>query len=549
MDDRARRSTDIGGHLLRPDIAASWHRSSLAGLERVGSLTNIATAPIDPQSTLLRIAAPVLEAMENSLEGSMFSTVLVDRDCRVIRRWFDDKRVEESFDALNLTRGASLLEETIGTNALGTVMELRRGVTINGGEHYVSELRSFSCYGHPIRNPLTKRIDGVLDVSAMAERTNPLLRPLVSRAVEDIEARLLDSSRVSEKELLAAFQTAARHRRPVVAIGDDLHLSNQAASDLLSANDIALLRVLVEEPLRRDRVTHGLTLESGRPVTVEISRLPDGRSGALIRIEPGEISGSTAGHPTARSSDAVTSITLVSGQPGTGRTTRARELAGDRPIRFLRPAAALLEGSSSWARDFITAIERRTQVVCVDGIDLLPDDLLDLIIDSLAERTGVEVILTSGPADDLSGRAAALAGMSTARDTLVPLSDRRAEIPRLAAAMLKSVDERGLLHLTPAAVSALAAHPWPGNLRELRAVIEHAAARHSAGGLGVDDLPVPYREVAPSRELPALDRAERDVIVAALRRADGNKVRAAQELGVSRTTLYTRMRTFKITTY
>jgi transcriptional regulator of acetoin/glycerol metabolism len=105
------------------------------------------------------------------------------------------------------------------------------------------------------------------------------------------------------------------------------------------------------------------------------------------------------------------------------------------------------------------------------------------------------------------------------------------------------------VHLTPGAVQALSAHDWPGNLRELRAVLAHAAARRTMGGIGLSDLPEQYRATAPVAPMAALDRAERDVIVMALRSADGNKVQAARELGVSRTTLYARMRQLRITAW
>lgn len=52
---------------------------------------------------------------------------------------------------------------------------------------------------------------------------------------------------------------------------------------------------------------------------------------------------------------------------------------------------------------------------------------------------------------------------------------------------------------------------------------------------------------SPGRSLTIRERAERDAIVGALRAYDGNKVQAARELGMSRTTLYTRIRQLRIT--
>jgi sigma-54 dependent transcriptional regulator, acetoin dehydrogenase operon transcriptional activator AcoR len=532
----------------RPEIAESWHRASLAGVDQAGNFDRLVPGDIDPGSSLLVGAAPVLDELEASLAGTGYSTILGDRECRVVRRWFDNPRAEASFDTLNLREGVSVLEETIGTNALGTVFETRLAVTIHGDEHFVEALRRFSCYGHPIRHPLTRRIEGVLDVSALAETASPLLAPLIARAVHDIEQRLLGGSRSSEKSLLAAFQQASGHRKhAVLAIGEDIVMSNQAASELLSPSDVALLRVLAEEPLHRDECALKLSLESGRPVTVTVTRVSGARRGALLRVEPC----STGPHlmpatiAVARPARAAPP-TLVCGPPGTGRTTRARELAA-LPVKFLRPAAALLEGEAAWAQDFEAAMRRTAGSVCIDGIDLLPDGLLDLVTQYVDSAARPQLIFISGPVAGLKDRAATLAGTASTREELMPLSSRRAEIPELAASMLRSVAASDSVHLTPGAIQALTAHEWPGNLRELKAVIAAAASRRCSGGIALSDLPEQYRCTAPAVPMAALDRAERDVIVLALRNADGNKVQAARELGLSRTTLYARIRQLRIT--
>jgi transcriptional regulator of acetoin/glycerol metabolism len=187
--------------------------------------------------------------------------------------------------------------------------------------------------------------------------------------------------------------------------------------------------------------------------------------------------------------------------------------------------------------------------VCIDGIELLSDKLLDLVVQYVDARRRPRLIFVSGPVSGLTGRAATLAGTASTREELMSLSARRAEIPELAGSMLQSAAASDSVHLTPGAVQALTAHEWPGNLRELKAVIVHAAARRTCGGITLSDLPQQYRSTVPAMPMAALDRAERDVIVIALRNAGGNKVQAARELGVSRTTLYARIRALRITAW
>ena len=103
----------------------------------------------------------------------------------------------------------------------------------------------------------------------------------------------------------------------------------------------------------------------------------------------------------------------------------------------------------------------------------------------------------------------------------------------------------------------LVAHAWPGNIRELQNAIERAlilaeGGLISAGHLGI--VPRPFRDAAspatpspdsePRTEVRALAELEKQTIVEALRRSNGNKSRAAAALGLSRTQLLRRVRRF-----
>jgi transcriptional regulator of acetoin/glycerol metabolism len=100
-------------------------------------------------------------------------------------------------------------------------------------------------------------------------------------------------------------------------------------------------------------------------------------------------------------------------------------------------------------------------------------------------------------------------------------------------------------------MAALMAYRWPGNIRELRNVIERAVALCPGHLINLDDLPDQFHDMAPAR-VPASagsaplsqskDEAERARIAEALKRTGNNRLRAAAELGISRMTLYNKLR-------
>ena len=155
-----------------------------------------------------------------------------------------------------------------------------------------------------------------------------------------------------------------------------------------------------------------------------------------------------------------------------------------------------------------------------------------------------------------------------------PLRERRARIVPLATRFLAEACAqlgRPPLALSLELAAALEAHPWPGNTRELKAVIERGVLLARGGELGVRHLAIapmatsaaPAAPVAPvvapadggvavdaaAAFLAALspaERAERQRVVDALAQCGGNQSRAAQLLGVSRSTLVNRIKQYRI---
>lgn len=165
----------------------------------------------------------------------------------------------------------------------------------------------------------------------------------------------------------------------------------------------------------------------------------------------------------------------------------------------------------------------------------------------LLERIGLWIALTGAPVAELTGYAAALAAACPTRVDLPVLREHTEDLAGLVRAMLDDLGAGKRVRFTPAALAALTGHPWPGNLRELRTVVQTVLAHRSAGDVVPGYLPAGYRVSPRLRRMTPLERAEHDAIAAALLEHDGNKLRAAQRLGISRTTLYNRMRALQIT--
>ncbi|MCF8103992.1 MAG: hypothetical protein K9K64_00785 [Desulfohalobiaceae bacterium] len=100
----------------------------------------------------------------------------------------------------------------------------------------------------------------------------------------------------------------------------------------------------------------------------------------------------------------------------------------------------------------------------------------------------------------------------------------------------------------------LMAYPWPGNVRELRNVIEYAFVLAQGRTLAVDDLPQkiihvprPEGESGQATERSGSGRGqEPEQLMQALQKAGGNRTRAAAMLGVSRVTVWKRMKKYSI---
>jgi sigma-54 specific flagellar transcriptional regulator A len=292
--------------------------------------------------------------------------------------------------------------------------------------------------------------------------------------------------------------------------------------------------------------------------------------------------------------------TLIVGEPGTGREAVARELhlgSSRRAAPFVAADCGALPGELLESELFghergafpgaITAHEGRISLA--EGGTLFVDRVADmnlpaqarlsrLLHDRLYERVGstvarsanVRIIAaTDRDLDDAAARGAfredLCRRLQSAQIRIPPLRERLDQLPARVEDLARAAALPGAapVRFAPDALAALAGHSWPGNDRELAALVSRLASIHAGGVVRAADLPDRFGKVA-DRVIPVvpaaapaaevlregfdlkahMERIEVDLIRQALQRSGGVVAHAAHTLGLRRTTLVEKLRKY-----
>jgi transcriptional regulator with PAS, ATPase and Fis domain len=290
----------------------------------------------------------------------------------------------------------------------------------------------------------------------------------------------------------------------------------------------------------------------------------------------------------ARRVAATDSTVLLTGETGTGKELLAQAIHAASPraahpfvgVNIAAVPESLLEAEFfGVAPGAYTGADRKTTrdgkfkladrgTLFLDEIGDMPLALQSKLLRALQEREveplgsnkvePVDVRVIAATSRDLAAMVAAgqfradlYYRLNVLPIALPPLRARRDDIDALAEALLDDIARRSGLpvrSLAPDALDALAAHDWPGNIRELRNVLEHAVLMHDELMLHAAQLP--RLGTAPAVAAPAggpvplpeqLADVERRAIADALKATGGNRVAAAKLLKMSRAALYDRL--------
>ncbi|MFD9408119.1 SpoIIE family protein phosphatase [Streptomyces sp. NPDC059989] len=367
---------------VRSPILSSWQRSRLLGLSPDQSELPF-TQDFDADGRIVRAAGPVLDRLQYIFSGSQMNICLADGHGTVLERRFGEKSMATRLAAIQTLPGFVFAEQYAGTNGIGLTLAERRLCQVYGAEHFAERSQSSACTAIPVRDQLSGHIEGVLCLGYPYADADPALIPLVRRAAEAIERRLMDQSSARERGLLQAYLDAGSHtpigegaRNGYVLGMDDLLQSDldqndqmilkQKATELMSAAQ----RAATEVPLSHDRritlVSRPVTSLSGVEGVVIEALLPEDserHAPAPTKVRAAGAPGAGAPGPGASTDGMVRGLVLV-GEPEVGKyavaARRRLELLAEASNRIgttldvSRTAWELAETAVPRLADFVT---------------------------------------------------------------------------------------------------------------------------------------------------------------------------------------------------
>jgi sigma-54 dependent transcriptional regulator, acetoin dehydrogenase operon transcriptional activator AcoR len=312
------------GH-VRSMIHDSWYRSVSGGIDAMGI-----EAPLNSDreniEELTRANAELLSAARRSfaslgklLDGTGAMLVLADSDGVLIDAIGDQKTLHAGMD-IHLGIGGKWNEDAVGTNGIGTALWTGEPVFVHAAEHFCAGIKSWTCAGAPIRDPLDGKIIGVVDLSGYSPIFRPHNTALVAATARQIEKALAEQQQEQRLRLLEAFiSSATGYRRK-----DGL--------------------VIVDH---RGRAIYSNNLPAGEAVERINGLMEPGRSGRLLELpEAGLTADFTAALPAHLRSCYITPLKLDGDLRGAALVFPSSQPAASVPATYRQPDKHLREATS-----------------------------------------------------------------------------------------------------------------------------------------------------------------------------------------------------------
>ncbi len=599
---RARGMLERNGTVARPllpaPIAESWTRCIAAGLDpgRPPSLEMVDETTLrearQRRDLLRRLAMCEMENLYHQIAGSNYMIAFATPD-GILLDTITDHSFSGTASATSIRPGSLWNEWRCGTNALGTAAQSAAPVTVHGPEHFFTRYGALTCTAAPVF-AADRTLLGVLDASSDCRSRQLHTRALVGMAATQIENGLFRETH--RADALVAFHSRAEYLHTLSAAllavdpGGRVLAANTQAQFLLQGLPALrgrqfeeLFRTKFEDLLNAHRRNERQRLED-RVGSVFAAQLENVRLAGGVAV-PATITATVRQMPGFVAEDPVLTAAirqlegaarrnvpiLLCGETGTGKEQLARHAhaAVARRGAFVPVNCAALPDNLAEAELFghaegaFTGARRGGApglVLEADGGTLFLDEigdmkpslqavLLRLLDDWTVRPVGggrprrADVQLVAATNVDLATavsvgrfRPDLLYRLNTVEITLPPLR-ARGDFAALTRHLLGVVSPGW--QIEDEALTALKNLPWPGNIRELRAMLTRLTLAGGCGVIGVDMVAavIDRATAEPQQQLP-LRALQRDRINAVHRETTGNVSETARRLGVSRNTVY-----------
>jgi transcriptional regulator of acetoin/glycerol metabolism len=559
---------------LRASVLESWRRSQALRVHPDWLDLPFAREP-NTDSRLAQAAAPVLQGITDDLSAQPATVILTSADGVVVERSVSEGTFMKALDSVALAPGYSYAEEFAGTNGIGTALETGRPAFIRGGEHFVGQLDKLACAGAPIRDPITHRLLGVVNLTCWARHADSVLFALAKIAGNQIEDRMRASAREGDTALLDAYhQHARRFPLGVLAIGGEALLMNRYLRQRLDANDqIALLEHASDLLAAIAPGSPRVVLPSGSFAKICVANRAQirGRTNVVFHVQ---LSLQETVHRLGIRQPALTHIpglagrssswrrscqeverccrdrdwVVLEGEKGSGRAKLAQAVGQyvkpGKNVRILR--SETFPTAARFVAELVTGSGDDDFALVLADVDDIADEVLEPVASVLQSRAGRGwIAATKSSVTHSHAIETLLLPFFSHTVTVPPLRHRIEDIDELVPCLLRDVASGSDVRLAPDAMRQLTRLPWPGNVAQLRRVLIETVARQRSGIIAADKLPPECRSVT-RRKLTQIEALERDAIVRSLEENGGNKREAALALGMSRATIYRKMRDYGV---
>ena len=530
----------------------------------------------DPEldTPLTRTAAPVLASLAEALADQSVGIMLADQHGLVLTRQVADALVR------------SPAHRPLAHARLRARREVRRhqrdrdrpGDRGSGPRRGTRALRRAprgpGLPAAPIHHPITGRTMGVLDLTSRSKEGGSLLLTLALTTAAQIEADLLSTTGPATRRLVDEYlRSCHRSSSVVLAVGDEIAMMNDRARALLTSADQARLLRHGAEAFRSGRhAPQDLGLDRGvtARMTCHLVQHAGVVDGLVLRVRllgpsrdthdprPPEASVSCrawsaaplwtqAGHRVEQAFTAGTWLALV-GEPGVGKRSLLRAVQLRRqPVPRLTVLDCARAGEAGWSASLERAAARLSPEP--RAAPRRRAEPRSAAIRGRGATPGPTRRRTVGGGHP--GRRRPRRAPGRAAQTL-PGHRRGAPAPAaprghraVGGPLPDPAGRRGTTDLLGGGPGH--AHPGPlaGQRSKLLSLVAHVLGRRRSGVIECHDLPAAAHSVS-RRQLSPLESLERDAIVRALEECGGDKVAAAAALGMSRATIYRRIRTYAI---